>query len=145
MTEVFFAIDCICFPQKPRNEHLSPPEQTTRKESTTDLDPDDLDRLVPAPQRSSDGTRRDPVPRAEFLVLGDAPGLADGLLGETSEPHAGAPVGALAHGDGVDALVDPGDASGLVHVAEDLPAGRKEGVSEGRGRGREGGRTWRAA
>lgn len=82
------------------------------------LDADDLDGLVPGAETTTETAGEDLLPRSELLVGLLASGGADPALGETAETEAGAPVGHLADGDGVDALVDAADALLAVDVHE---------------------------
>lgn len=80
------------------------------------LDADDLDGLVPGGETTTDGGGDDLLPGGELLLVALAGELADTALGETGETEARAPVGHLANGDGVDALVDTADTLLAVNV-----------------------------
>lgn len=84
------------------------------------LDADDLNGLVPGAQATAERRRRDLLHGAQLLRLRLARGVADALLCEAAEPEAGPPVGHLADGDGVDALVDTADALLAPDVHEGL-------------------------
>jgi hypothetical protein len=95
------------------------------------LDADDLDGLVPGGEATAETRGQDLLGGSEFLtrlaivsavLAGDT---ADGGLREAREAEARAPVGGLADGDGVDALVDAAQALTAVDVAEGLPGGRR--------------------
>ena len=88
------------------------------------LDTHDLDRLVPGGQSTTERTRGDLLDRAEFLPVLLAGELADLALGNTRQSEARAPVGDLAHRDGVDALVDTLDTFGAVDLHERLHRAR---------------------
>ena len=85
------------------------------------LDTDDLNRLVPSRETTTDGRGNDLLKGAELLVLLLARDVADALLGEPAQAEAGAPVGHLADGDGVDTLVDAADTLTTVDVHERGP------------------------
>jgi len=84
------------------------------------LDTDDLDRLVPSRETTTKGGSKDLLGSTKLLAVLLAGGLADTGLGDTGQTEAGAPVGDLADGDGVDALVDTADTLGTVNVHESL-------------------------
>lgn len=89
------------------------------------LDTDDLDRLVPGRETATNGRGHNLLKGAQLLVLLLAREVADPLLGEAAQTEARAPVGHLANGNGVDALVDAADTLAAVDVHEGGPgAGR---------------------
>lgn len=85
------------------------------------LDADDLDGLVPGRQATANGRGGNLLGGAERLALALARDVADALLGHAAEAEARAPVGHLADGHGVDALVDAADALLAVNVHERGP------------------------
>lgn len=95
------------------------------------LDADDLDGLVPGGETTTDGGGDNLLAGAELVLLALAGDVADTALGEAAETEAGAPVGHLADGDGVDALVDAADAVLAVNVHK----GGKGGLGLDAGRG----------
>jgi hypothetical protein len=74
------------------------------------LDTDNLNGLVPRGQTTTKRGGRDLLHDAELLAALLAHDFADARLGDTRETEARAPVGDLAHGDGVDTAVDTADA-----------------------------------
>lgn len=94
------------------------------------LDADNLDGLVPSGETAADGGRADLLDDAELLAALLVGHLADTVFGDAGQAEAGAPVGDLAHGDGVDAPVDALDALGAVDVHERLHGAR--GLDPGR-------------
>jgi hypothetical protein len=84
------------------------------------LDTDDLDRLVPGGETTTKGGSEDLLGSTKLLTVLLASSLADTRLGDTGQTEAGAPVGDLAYGDGVDALVDTADTLSTVNVHECL-------------------------
>lgn len=89
----------------------------------TDLDSDNLDRLVPGSQSSTDGTGEDLVESAKLFTFFDTPHASQSGFSETSESHSGSPVGGLTDSNGVDTLVDTSQTFTLVNVAKDLEGG----------------------
>ena len=85
------------------------------------LDADDLDGLVPGGETTTDGGSQDLLHGGQLLAVLLVGDLADALLGEAGETEAGAPVGHLADGDGVDTLVDATDALAAVDAHEGRP------------------------
>lgn len=82
------------------------------------LDADNLNGLVPGRETTTNGRGDNLLASAELFLFTLAGGAADTALGETAETEAGAPVGHLANGDGVDTLVDAADALLAVNVHE---------------------------
>jgi hypothetical protein len=73
------------------------------------LDTDNLNGLIPCGQTTTKRGGRDFLNDAELLAALLAHHLADSRLGDTRETEARAPVGDLAHGNGVDTAVDTAD------------------------------------
>ena len=93
------------------------------------LDPDDLDGLVPGAQAAADARGQHLLVRVQPLPLRLARGIADHALGQPRHAEARAPVGDLADGDGIDALVDAPDPLLPVDVHERLEgAGRLDAL-----------------
>jgi len=88
------------------------------------LDADHLDRLVPSRETTTYRRGANLLQRGQLLAVLLARRLADALLGETAETETRAPVGHLADGHGVDALVDAADAFLAVDVHEGGPRTR---------------------
>lgn len=86
------------------------------------LDADDLDGLVPSRKTTTKGGGENLLPRGQLLSLLLASGLADTLLSKARETETGTPVGHLANGNGVDALVDTADTLAAVDVHEGGPS-----------------------
>lgn len=84
------------------------------------LDTDDLDRLVPGGQTTTKGGGEDLLRSTKLLTVLLTSNLTDTRLGDTGQTEARAPVGDLADGDGVDALVDTADTLSAVDVHECL-------------------------
>jgi hypothetical protein len=82
------------------------------------LDSNDLDRLVPGTESTTQSRCQDLLPRAQWPALGLAGHLADALLCQTRQAESGAPVGHLADGNSVDSFVDSADALLAVDVHE---------------------------
>jgi hypothetical protein len=86
----------------------------------THLDPDDLDRLVPRSEGTSDRTGEDLVHRTKLLSLLDPLDVSQRRLGQSSESESRSPVGGLSNRHSVDTLVDTGETFPSVDVHEDL-------------------------
>jgi hypothetical protein len=84
------------------------------------LNTNDLDRLVPGGKTTTKSGSEDLLGSTKLLTVLLASSLADTRLGDTGETEARAPVGDLADGDGVDALVDTLDTLCAVNVHECL-------------------------
>lgn len=84
------------------------------------LDTDDLNRLVPGGQTTTEGGSEDLLRSTKLLTVLLTSSLADTGFGDTGQTEARAPVGDLADGDGVDALVDTADTLSAVDVHECL-------------------------
>lgn len=85
------------------------------------LHTDDLDRLVPCAQATTEGGCENLLPGAKLLTVLLAGDIADTLLRQTGETEARAPVGHLPDCDGVDTLVDATDTFAAVDVHESGP------------------------
>jgi hypothetical protein len=70
------------------------------------LHADDLNRLVPGRETTTESRGENLLGSAELLAVLLVGNLADTLLGQTGETEAGTPVGHLSNGDGIDTLVD---------------------------------------
>jgi hypothetical protein len=88
------------------------------------LDTDDLDRLVPRGETTTERGRRNLLHDAEFLTALLVPHFADTLLRNTGKTEARAPVGDLTHGNGVDTAVDAADALLAINRHESLHRAR---------------------
>lgn len=88
------------------------------------FDADDLDRLVPSAETTTETGSNDLLESRELLAGILAGGAADPALGETAETKTGSPIGHLADSDGVDTLVDAGDTL----LAIDIHEGGKGGL-----------------
>jgi hypothetical protein len=84
------------------------------------LDTDNLDGLVPCGKTTTKRGGGDFLPNTELLAALLAHHFADTRLGDTRETEARAPVGDLAHGDGVDTAVDTADALRAIDCHESL-------------------------
>jgi hypothetical protein len=82
------------------------------------LHTDDLDRLVPSRETTTQTTGEDLLKGAQLGALLLASHLADTLLGQARETESGTPVGHLANGHSVDALVDALDTILAVDIHE---------------------------
>lgn len=82
------------------------------------LHTDDLDGLVPGTETTTETGGDDLLPGCQLLLLRLAGEGADPSLGQTAETETTSPVGHLANGNGVDALVDALDALAAVNVHE---------------------------
>lgn len=89
------------------------------------LHADDLDGLVPRTEPAAERRRCDLLHDRELLAALLARDLADARLGDARQTEARPPVGDLAHGDGVDALVDAADALPAPDVHERLHGARR--------------------
>ncbi|KAB8339217.1 hypothetical protein FH972_022151 [Carpinus fangiana] len=76
--------------------------------------------LVPRTQTTTKTTGQDLLRDTQLIVLALAGEALDGVLGDSAQPETRAPVGDLAHGNSVDALVDAADALGAVNGHEGL-------------------------
>lgn len=88
------------------------------------LDADDLNGLVPGTETTAESAGEDLFSGGELVALLLARGRADPALGQAAEAEAGAPVGHLPDGDGVDTLVDAADALLAVNAHEGLEGRR---------------------
>lgn len=82
------------------------------------LNPNNLNRLVPSRQTTTETRGKHLLPSRQLLALLLAGDLADGRLGQTGQTEAGTPVGSLANGDGVDTTVDTADTLLAIDVHE---------------------------
>lgn len=82
------------------------------------LDTDDLNRLVPGRQATTDGTSSDLFKTVELLTVLLSRDLSDPDFSKTGETKSRTPVCSLSNGDGVDALVDSTDTFTAVDVHE---------------------------
>lgn len=89
------------------------------------LDADDLDGLVPGRKTTTKSRSEDLLRDTELLAVLLTSSLTDTSLGDTGQTKARAPVGDLADGDGVDALVDTADTLLTVDVHECLHSARR--------------------
>jgi hypothetical protein len=83
------------------------------------LDTDNLNRLVPGGETTTEGRGKDLLPHSEGLAVLLSGQLADLAFGETGQSEAGSPVGHLADGDCVDSLVDSGNTFLSVDFSKD--------------------------
>jgi hypothetical protein len=89
------------------------------------LDTDNLNRLVPGGQTTTETRSQDLFPGRQLDAVLLASNLADSRLSETGQTEARTPVGSLANGDGVDTAVDTADALLAVDIHKGLEsAGR---------------------
>jgi hypothetical protein len=95
----------------------------------TDLDSDDLNRLVPGSQSTTNGTGKDLVESTKLLSLLDTPDISQRALGKSSETHSRSPIGSLTNSNGIDTLVDTGQTFTLVNIGKDLE-GRLDGGAD---------------
>ena len=84
------------------------------------FDANDLNRLVPSAEATTNGGSSNLLDCAELLVLGLASHLLDTVLSETAETESASPVGHLANSDGVNTLVDTADTFATVDFHEGL-------------------------
>lgn len=84
------------------------------------LDTDNLDGLVPCAQTTTKGRSGDLLDNAQLLAALLAGDSSNTGLSNTGQTKAGAPVGDLAHSDGVDAAVDTTDTLGAPDLHECL-------------------------
>lgn len=84
------------------------------------FDTNDLNRLVPSAEATTNGGSSNLLDCAELLVLGLASHLLNTVLSKTAETESASPVGHLANGDGVNTLVDTADTFTAVDLHEGL-------------------------
>lgn len=87
------------------------------------LDTDDLNGLVPGGETTTETGSEDLFPGTELVAVPLTGGAANPALSQAAETKAGAPVGHLADGNGVDTLVDALDTLLAVNVHESLEGG----------------------
>lgn len=83
------------------------------------LDTDNLDRLVPGRETTTNGGGENLLPGIERLALLLAGEVTDGLLGETRETEPATPVRHLTDSNSVDTLVDTGNTLLPIDVGKD--------------------------
>jgi len=89
------------------------------------LDTDDLDRLVPCGQTTTERGSGDLLHHGELLAALLVPHFANTVLGNAGQTEARTPVGDLAHSDGIDATVDTADTLLAVDAHERLKGARR--------------------
>lgn len=105
----------------------------------TNLDSDDLNRLIPSCESTTDGRSSNLLKSTELLVLSFTLEISNGALGKTSKTHTiqkvheynvsmildedlpRTPICALANSDGIDTLVNTTDTFSAPDVREDGP------------------------
>lgn len=95
------------------------------------LDTDDLDRLVPSAETTTESTSKNLLAGRELVALLLAGGRADPALGQSAETETGSPVGHLSDGDSVDSLVDTADTLLVVNAHKGLEGGGRLDTGSG--------------
>lgn len=89
------------------------------------LNTNDLNRLVPSTQTTTNSTSQNLLSCAQFCALVFACDRSNSILGKTGQTEPRAPVGGLADGNSVDTLVDTPNTLLAVDVRECCKCGRR--------------------
>lgn len=89
------------------------------------LNADNLNRLVPGGQTTTQRRRKHLLHDAQLLAVLLARNATDAALSNARQTEAGAPVGDLAHGDSVDTAIDAADALLAPDLHERLHGARR--------------------
>ncbi|GAO46274.1 hypothetical protein G7K_0507-t1 [Saitoella complicata NRRL Y-17804] len=106
----------INIPKRTPNRHLRRTIRVSLR--TLHLNPNNLNRLIPRTQPTTNNTRSNPFGRRQLFAVFFVRGFTDPAFRETRESDTRAPVCALSDGDGVDAFVDSADSFAAVDVEE---------------------------